>query len=139
MKSTTNKLCLSNFLLAIEIPARYINPIEWWRIAAQCFDGRVVNGLNEAIIHLASNAPPHGKRGKKMNTKKLNDEAVSLPLEERALIVDSLLRSLNQPESEIDKKWAIVAQRRLEEMKSGAVKAVPGQEVFDKVWKRFAK
>ncbi len=74
-----------------------------------------------------------------MNTKNLIDEAVSLPVEERALIVDSLLRSLNQPESEIDKKWAIVAQRRLAEMKAGAVKAVPGQEVFDKVWERFDK
>ena len=74
-----------------------------------------------------------------MNTKNLIAEAVSLPVEERALIVDSLLRSLNQPESEIDKKWAIVAQRRLAEMKAGAVKAVPGQEVFDKVWKRFDK
>jgi putative addiction module component (TIGR02574 family) len=74
-----------------------------------------------------------------MNTKNLIAEAVSLPVEERALIVDSLLRSLNQPESEIDKKWAIVAKRRLAEMKAGAVKAVPGQEVFDKVWERFDK
>lgn len=74
-----------------------------------------------------------------MNTKTLIAEAVSLPVEERAFIVDSLLRSLNQPESEIDKKWAIVAQRRLEEIKAGEVKAVPGQEVFDKVWKRFDK
>ena len=74
-----------------------------------------------------------------MNTKNLIDEAVSLPVEERALIVDSLLQSLNQPESEIDKKWAIVAQRRLAEMKEGAVKAVPGQEAFDKVWERFDK
>jgi hypothetical protein len=58
---------------------------------------------------------------------------------ERALIVDSLLRSLNQPESEIDKKWAVVAQRRLAEMKAGSVEAVPGQRVFDKIWQRFDK
>jgi len=72
-----------------------------------------------------------------MNTKQLIDEVVSLPVEERALVVDSLLRSLNQPESEIDRKWAAVAQRRLAEIRSGAVEPVPGEEVFEKIWKRF--
>lgn len=74
-----------------------------------------------------------------MNTKELIDEAVSLPVEERALVVDSLLRSLNQPESEMDKKWTIVARKRLAEIRSGAVKPVPGDEVFEKIWKRFDK
>lgn len=72
-----------------------------------------------------------------MNTKKIIDEAVSLPVEERALIVDSLLRSLNPPESEIDKKWAAIAKRWLSELRSGSVKTVPGEEVFEKIWKRF--
>ena len=80
----------------------------------------------------------HNKGGE-MNTKQLIDEAVSLPVEERALVVDSLLRSLNQPESEIDKKWAAVAKRRLAELKAGSVEAVPGQEVFERIWKRFDK
>ena len=74
-----------------------------------------------------------------MNTKELIDEVVSLPVEERARVADSLLRSLNQPESEIDKQWAAVAKHRLTEVRSGAVDAIPGQEVFDKVWKRFEK
>ena len=74
-----------------------------------------------------------------MNTKQLIDEAVSLPVAERALVVDSLLRSLNQPESEIDKKWANEAKRRLDELRSGRVEAIPGEEVFEKVWERFAK
>jgi len=74
-----------------------------------------------------------------MNTKQLIDEAILLPVEERALVIDSLLRSLNQPESEIDKKWATVAQHRLAELRSGAVKVVPGQEVFKKIWNRFEK
>jgi putative addiction module component (TIGR02574 family) len=72
-----------------------------------------------------------------MTTKQLIDEAVSLPVEERAFVVDSLLRSLNQPESEIDKKWATEANRRLAELRSGQVWAIPGDEVFAKVWKRF--
>ena len=74
-----------------------------------------------------------------MNTKELVDVAVSLPVEDRALVVDSLLRSLNQPESEIDRKWAVVAQRRFNEMRSGTVMPVPGEEVFEKIWKRFDK
>ena len=74
-----------------------------------------------------------------MNTKQLIDKAVSLPVEERALLVDSLLRSLNQPESEIDKEWAKEAKRRLAELRSGRVEAVSGDEVFRKVWERFAK
>lgn len=77
--------------------------------------------------------------GDEMNTKELIDEVVSLPVEERALVVDSLLRSLNQPESEIDKQWVAVAQRRLVEMRSGSVAPVPGKEVFEKIWKRFDK
>ena len=74
-----------------------------------------------------------------MNTKELIDEAVSLPVEERALVVDSLLRSLKQPESDIDKNWSAVAQRRLSELRSGAVEAVSGEEMFQKMWKRFDK
>jgi RNA polymerase-interacting CarD/CdnL/TRCF family regulator len=74
-----------------------------------------------------------------MNTQQLIAEAVSLPVEERALVVDSLLRSLNQPESEIDKKWVAIAQQRLGELRTGTVVAVTGAEVFDKIWKTFGK
>ena len=74
-----------------------------------------------------------------MNTKELIDEAVSLPVEERAFVVDSLLRSLNQPETEMDKQWAIEAKRRLTEFRSGRAEAIPGEVVFQKVWKRFEK
>ena len=65
-------------------------------------------------------------------------EAESLPVEERTVVVDSLLRSLNPPDPEIDQKWAAVAKRRLEELRSGRVKPVPGEEVFAKIRQRFA-
>lgn len=73
------------------------------------------------------------------STKKLIDEALSLPVEERAFIADSLLKSLNMPDEAIDKKWIEVAKRRLHELKSGKVQGIPGEEVFAKVRERFSK
>jgi putative addiction module component (TIGR02574 family) len=74
-----------------------------------------------------------------VTTKELIAEVASLPVEERAFVADSILRSLNPPDSEVDRKWAQIAQRRLKELRSGTVHAVPGDQVFDKVWKRFEK
>ena len=74
-----------------------------------------------------------------MNTKELIDEAVSLPIEKRILVVDSLLQSLNQPESEIDKKWNEVAQKRLMDMRSGKIESISGEQVFKRIWKKFER
>ena len=74
-----------------------------------------------------------------MKTKDLIREAISLPVDERALIVDSLLRSFNNPQSAIDKEWAKAGKKRLAELRSGAVKAVPGEDVFKKIKRRFRK
>ena len=72
-----------------------------------------------------------------MTTKELIEEAVSLPVEDRAFVAESILRSLNAPETDIDRKWAKVARRRLAELRSGKVKPVPGEEVFARIWKRL--
>ena len=72
-----------------------------------------------------------------MNAKEMINEAISLPVEDRALIVESLLQSLNHPEEKIDKKWTEAARRRLDEMRSGSTNPVPGDEIFTKIWKRF--
>ena len=70
-------------------------------------------------------------------TKKLIEEALSLPVEERAVIADLLLRSLNTPDTAIDAEWAAVAGRRLDEIRSGKVKLIPGDEVFSEILERF--
>jgi putative addiction module component (TIGR02574 family) len=74
-----------------------------------------------------------------MTTKKIIEEALSLPVEERAFIADSLLRSLNVPNTGIDAKWTEVAKKRLQELRSGKVKPIPGDDVFERALKRFAK
>lgn len=66
-------------------------------------------------------------------------EVLLLPVEQRALLADTILRSLNAPDTDLDLIWAEEAKRRLEELRSGRVKAVPGDEVFQRVRARFGK
>ena len=71
--------------------------------------------------------------------KEIIRDARSLPVEDRAVVVDSLLRSLNLPDAGVDRKWAAVASRRLAELRSGQVKSVPGEAVFANIRKQFGK
>jgi hypothetical protein len=54
-------------------------------------------------------------------------------------LVDSLLQSMNPLNKENDQKWASTVKKRLEELRSGKVQAVPGEKVFENIWKRFEK
>lgn len=74
-----------------------------------------------------------------LGIKEIIREAESLPVEERLLIVDCLLRSLNPPEADVYRKWAEVARRRLAELRSGQVKPVPGDAVLDRIGERLAR
>lgn len=73
-----------------------------------------------------------------MKTEDLLLEIESLPVEERARVADSVLKSLNPPESEIDKKWGLMAKERLAEIQSGKIQPISGDDVFEEVWKRFS-
>jgi len=68
-----------------------------------------------------------------IKSAELFDEAVSLPVEIRTQLVDKLLRSLHPVQKEIDKLWTAEAEKRVEEIKSGKAKTIPGDEVFKKV------
>ncbi len=68
-----------------------------------------------------------------IKTQELFDEAVSLPVEIRTQLVDKLLRSLHPVQKEIDELWAAEAEKRVEEIKSGKVKTIPGDKVFKKI------
>jgi putative addiction module component (TIGR02574 family) len=66
-------------------------------------------------------------------------EAAALPVEERIIVVDSLLRSLNIPDPSSDNEWTAVAKLRLAELRSGRVKPVPGDQVFARIRERFGR
>lgn len=54
------------------------------------------------------------------------------------MVVDSILKSLNPTQSDIDKKWGAVAKRRLKELRSGEVEGIPGDNVFQRTWEKFS-
>jgi putative addiction module component (TIGR02574 family) len=71
--------------------------------------------------------------------REIIQEASILPVEDRTLIIDSLLRTMNQPDNEIDREWVSIAQRRLDDLRSGKVQGIPGEEVFIRVRQRFQR
>jgi len=71
--------------------------------------------------------------------KEIIEEAESLPVEERVIVIDSLLRTINPTPADVEVEWMNVAKRRLAELRSGTVKAVPGSEVFARIKNRFEK
>jgi putative addiction module component (TIGR02574 family) len=73
------------------------------------------------------------------STKDIIQEATALPVEERVIVVDSILRTLNPSNPDIDKEWVGVAKRRLAELRSGRVRPVPGDHVFARIRERFAR
>ncbi|MEC4684668.1 MAG: addiction module protein [Nitrospirota bacterium] len=72
-----------------------------------------------------------------MKTDELISEAISLPVEVRTLLVNKLHESLNPPDKEIDKLWVEEAEKRVEELRTGKVKTIPGEDVFGKIRKKI--
>ena len=68
-----------------------------------------------------------------MKTAEIMNELANLPVEERALIADSLLQTLNQSQPEIEQEWLKVAQQRLAEISSGSVKTVSMEEMTTRI------
>lgn len=66
-------------------------------------------------------------------------EAEFLPVDERVQIVDSLLRSLNQPNPELDQLWITTSQRRLDELRSGTATGITVESVMARLQTRFPK
>jgi len=72
--------------------------------------------------------------------QKVLDEALSLPVEARVALVESLLLSLNVPtQREIDELWAKEAERRVSQIDRGEVELVPGEQAFSRIRKKHKR
>jgi len=68
-----------------------------------------------------------------MNLQKIEDEALHLPKEERAQLIQRLVLSLESPsEEELRSDWLLEARRRAEELDNGVVQPVCGEDVMRK-------
>jgi putative addiction module component (TIGR02574 family) len=62
-----------------------------------------------------------------------------LPIDIKLNLIDRLLSSINPSQKEIDELWAIEAEKRVSEIKSGKVRLIDGEEVFKEIKERFSK
>ena len=64
----------------------------------------------------------------------LAEQAMNLPTESRARLADLLVESLDAEElGHIDRLWVAEAKRRRDEVRSGRVETIPGEEALQKV------
>lgn len=71
-----------------------------------------------------------------MSIQELEVEAMKLPPEERERLAEKLLSSVDA-DLAFESEWAAEADRRVEEVRSGLVKPVSGDEVFRRALERL--
>ena len=66
------------------------------------------------------------------SSKVILNQALELPANERAILAEQLLMSLDLADSKIDELWASEAENRIDEYEKGNIKTKSAQEVFGK-------
>jgi putative addiction module component (TIGR02574 family) len=66
-----------------------------------------------------------------MSAKELLDEAMKLKPEERFMLVEGLIKSLDDPDKKLDEIWAEEAGRRLKAYREGRLEGIPMEETFN--------
>jgi len=66
-----------------------------------------------------------------MSHIKILQKALQLNPQERYMVAESLLKSLDRPDESVDSIWANEAQKRLQDYKSNNTQTIPLEEVFN--------
>jgi putative addiction module component (TIGR02574 family) len=72
-----------------------------------------------------------------MSTDELLAEALRLPRDERARVVEELWSSLEEPADDVAAAWAVELERRSKEVAEGAVQTVPWETVRAEIVKEL--
>ncbi len=65
-----------------------------------------------------------------MSNKEILEQAMALKPEERLMIVEGLLKSLDEPDQKIDEIWAEEAEKRLKAYREGRLEGIPMEEIL---------
>jgi putative addiction module component (TIGR02574 family) len=71
-----------------------------------------------------------------VSVQELEAELMKLPSHERARLAEALIASLDEGD-EIAEAWAVEAERRYQELRSGAVEGVPAEDVLARLRARL--
>ena len=75
-----------------------------------------------------------------MRVEDIADEALALPSEARALLADRLVESLDPAEDGyIHNLWVAEANRRLQELRSGQITGIPGEEAVARLRQKYTE
>lgn len=66
-----------------------------------------------------------------MGINEIIQEAINLKPQEKYLIIESLILSLNEPDKDIEKIWIEESEKRLDEYNNGNLKTLSFEEVFN--------
>ena len=72
-------------------------------------------------------------------TDELISMVESLPVDLKTMLVEKILNSLHPSQKEIDTLWAKEAEKRVNEIKTGKIKTIPGDEVFKEIQRKYSK
>lgn len=64
------------------------------------------------------------------SAKSVLDQALKLPANDRAALVETLILSLDKPDRALDAEWLKEAENRLSAYESGELPAVDAEKVF---------
>jgi putative addiction module component (TIGR02574 family) len=66
----------------------------------------------------------------RMSCKEVLEQALRLKPDERFLVVEGLLESLDEPDKAMDEIWAVEAEKRLHAYREGRLEGVPMEDVL---------
>ena len=68
-----------------------------------------------------------------MSNKEIIESALKLSPPEKLFIVESILKSLDEPDKEIENIWIEEVEKRLQAYREGKLKGIPMEDIFKKM------